>query len=91
MIRDKIPWWRWRFSFPGIFVLFLLGYIAWQSFVKPGDTAMERIMSYSFGVALSAFVLILRVWQWRDRSPTRFRMPEGSQEQDPKAPADEST
>jgi hypothetical protein len=75
--RQKVPWYKWRFSFAGCYFILLFSWCAWSAYKKSNMLTKENIGI----VAVFLLLAILFIWlEWKNRKPIKFNLGQSKKE-----------
>ena len=69
MTKENVPWYKWRFTIPGVVFTALFVYCAWTWLIDGEEGLGHRIAGALIFLALAVLFGIL---EWRNRKPYRF-------------------
>jgi len=69
--KKETPWYKWRFSLAGVYLISFFIFIAYICFKDSGSGRFEKISGISFFVLLA---LLFAYFEWKFRKPVHFRI-----------------
>ena len=71
MSRENVPWYKWRFTLGGVYVVLLLLYVAWNFL---SDVESPVSLHISAGVFFLDLAILIAVLERRNRQPVTFTL-----------------
>lgn len=68
--KKETPWYKWRFSFGGIYLISFFMFMAYAFFNESGVGKTEKVIGILIFVLLALLFIYL---EWKNRQPFQFR------------------